>query len=58
MSDPCGNQDLGLNCVCKWVADHPGTIQYSCEWCGLYAASRPQCDRCEEIQSHSGEENT
>jgi len=44
----CGNVDWGFDCVCEHVAQNPGNIDYSCEYCGLYTASCPRCSRCEE----------
>jgi hypothetical protein len=45
----CTNLEFGFNCVCKFVKSNPGTKEYSCEWCGLYTASKPCCTQCEEI---------
>lgn len=44
----CGNPEWGFDCVCKHVADNPGDIHFSCEYCGLYTASKPRCNKCEE----------
>lgn len=44
----CGNPEMGFNCSCNWMALHPGEKEFSCEFCGLYKASEPQCNRCEE----------
>ena len=43
----CGNPEWGFDCVCQWVKDHPGEIDYSCEYCGLYTASDQRCSECE-----------
>jgi len=43
----CGQEKYHFECVCRWVAKHPGDTEYSCENCGLYAASKPRCNRCE-----------
>lgn len=43
----CGNPRYGFNCVCEHVKAYPGNIKFSCEWCGLYTASRPKCNKCE-----------
>ena len=43
----CGNPKYGFNCVCDWIEKHPGDNGYSCEFCGLYSASKPKCNRCE-----------
>lgn len=43
----CGNPDFGFDCMCQHMKDNPGEIEYSCEYCGLYTASKPRCNRCE-----------
>jgi len=43
----CGNPEMGFNCMCNFVKNNPGIINYCCEYCGLYTASRPRCNRCE-----------
>jgi len=43
----CGNVKMGFNCVCKWVREHLGDNEYTCEFCGLYKASVPKCSECE-----------
>jgi hypothetical protein len=43
----CTNMKYGFNCSCDWEKIHPGTNEYSCEWCGLYTASKPRCNKCE-----------
>ena len=45
----CGNERFGFNCVCEHVKQNPGTISYVCEFCGLYEASKPKCNKCEKI---------
>ena len=30
----------------EWVKNNPGNIEYGCEHCGLYTASKPRCDKC------------
>ena len=44
----CGNPEWGFDCVCKHVADNPGDTHFSCEYCGLYTAGKPRCNKCEE----------
>ena len=44
----CGNPKYGFNCVCAWVEENPGDNEYSCEFCGLYNASKPKCNKCEQ----------
>jgi hypothetical protein len=43
----CGNSELGFDYVCDWVKAHPGTNNYTCEFCGMYTASEPHCNKCE-----------
>ena len=43
----CDNMKFGFNCVCNHVKANPGNIDYSCEYCGLYTASKPKCNKCE-----------
>lgn len=44
----CGNVEMGFDCVCAHVANNPGDIEYTCEYCGLYTASCPRCSKCEK----------
>jgi hypothetical protein len=44
----CGNPRLGFDCVCEWVKQNPGENDYTCEFCGLYSASKPKCNKCEK----------
>ena len=44
----CGNFEYGFNCVCGWVKKNPGSIEYTCEFCGIYTAGKPRCSKCEE----------
>jgi hypothetical protein len=44
----CWNPQRGFDCVCKWVREHPGDKEYSCEFCGVYTASAPRCNKCSE----------
>ena len=46
----CGNPEFGFNCVCAWVKTHPGTREFECEFCGMYKASAPQCNKCQEVK--------
>ena len=45
----CGNPKLGFDCICKWVEKHPGNKEFACIFCGLYRASKPRCNECEDI---------
>lgn len=44
----CGNPNYGFNCVCDHVKENPGDEEYACEFCGIYKASKPKCNKCEE----------
>jgi hypothetical protein len=46
----CGNPSLGFDCVCEWVKQHPGDNEYTCNYCGLYNASKPRCHQCEQTE--------
>ena len=46
----CGNPEMGFDCVCVWVKDHPGECCFSCEFCGLYDSSKPRCNKCQEVK--------
>lgn len=46
----CGNPEYGFNCACDHMKKYPGNIEYSCEWCGIYNASKPQCNKCESSE--------
>jgi hypothetical protein len=48
MKCKCGNPEMGFDCVCDWVKKHPGEREFSCEICGLYDASEPRCNKCED----------
>jgi hypothetical protein len=43
----CGNPDFGFDCVCAHIFRYPGNIEYYCDICGFYEASRPRCNLCE-----------
>ena len=43
----CENPKYEFNCVCTHVKDNPGDIEFTCEFCGIYNASKPICSRCE-----------
>ena len=44
----CEQTQYGFDCVCEHVREYPGENWYTCEWCGLYQASRPRCNQCED----------
>lgn len=39
---------FGFDDMTEWEKKHPGTIEFSCEFCGLYTASKPRCNKCEK----------
>ena len=43
----CGNPQFGFNCMCEWMRDNPGDIEFCCTYCGLYTASKARCSECE-----------
>jgi hypothetical protein len=43
----CDNAKYGFDCSCKHTHDNPGNKVFTCEYCGLYTASEPQCNKCE-----------
>lgn len=43
----CGNPFFGFDCTCEHTKTNPGDIEYNCEFCGIYTASKPRCNRCE-----------
>ena len=49
----CGSPELGFNCTCDWSRRYPGLNEYMCEFDGLYAASRPRCNKCEPVEKES-----
>ena len=44
----CEQVKYGFDCVCDHIKKFPGTNEYSCEICGIYSASKPRCNKCEE----------
>ena len=43
----CGNPEYGFNCMCEWVKLHPGDVNYTCKFCGIYTAAKACCNKCE-----------
>jgi hypothetical protein len=43
----CEQEKYGFDCVCDHVKSHPGNNEYVCEFCGIYHASEPRCNKCE-----------
>jgi hypothetical protein len=44
----CGNTELGFTCMCEYMLANEGDTFFTCEFCGLYKASKPNCNKCEE----------
>lgn len=47
---PCTNVKFGFDCLKPWEMKNPGNKQFACEWCGIYTASKPRCNCCEETK--------
>lgn len=45
----CEQTKYGFNCVCDHVEKNSGDIEFACEFCGLYTASKPSCNKCVRI---------
>ena len=43
----CGNPEMNFDCVCEWVDAHPGDVEFSCIYCGIYTAGKARCSECE-----------
>jgi len=43
-----GNVHFGFDDVSKHVKKNPGKKNFCCDFCGIYTASRPRCNQCEE----------
>lgn len=42
----CGNPEHGFDCTCDWVKNNPGNDEFTCEYCGIYTASKSRCNSC------------
>lgn len=49
----CGNPEFGFDCVCDWVKKNPGNTNFHCEFCGIYTAGIPRCNRCEKDEDQN-----
>lgn len=49
----CDNMLFGFNCMCNWSRCNPGDKEFICEFCGIYKASKPCCNKCEELVGDS-----
>ena len=56
ISDP---QDLFDPKIYIWEQKHPGDKNFCCEFCGIYTAAIPRCNKCEEFKNDnlSGKDN-
>lgn len=54
----CGNPEFGFPCVCGFTHDHPGDIEFTCEFCGIYTASQARCSKCEIMDDEDRIKNT
>jgi len=43
-----GNIEYGFDDVTEHVTKNPGKKNFCCDFCGIYTASRPRCNECEE----------
>lgn len=41
----CGNSKM-FDCTCEFAAKNPGNREFVCEFCGIYTASKPRCNKC------------
>jgi hypothetical protein len=45
----CGSTIFGFDCVCDHIDKNSGDHEYVCEFCGLYSANKPKCNKCERV---------
>lgn len=43
--------------VSDFVNQNKGNNEYVCEYCGIYFASKPRCNKCEYINEKDDEKN-
>lgn len=55
---PCTNVKFGFDCMIPWAQKHPGNKSYGCEFCGIYWAGKPRCNKCEEFKEDLTTEKT
>jgi len=42
-------EEVGLfDIMTDWEKMNPGDQKYICEYCGIYTASKPRCNKCEK----------
>lgn len=47
----CGNSVAGFDCTCGHTKKFPGNTSYSCEFDGIFEASKPRCNKCEAFDN-------
>jgi hypothetical protein len=52
------NVKFGFDCMIPWEQTHPGDNAYMCEFCGIYSAGAPRCNKCEEYEEDLTSEKT
>jgi hypothetical protein len=57
MKCTCGNPEMGFDCVCSFVKNHPGNKSFTCQFCGLYKASEARCNLCQEEPTELNPDN-
>ena len=43
----CESEKFGLDCICSHTKKYPGITNFCCEFCGIYSAGKPRCNKCE-----------
>jgi len=43
-----GECHCAFDCTCDWVKQNPGNTEFMCEFCGVYRAGKPMCNKCEK----------
>lgn len=46
--EPNANAQMGFDDTSEHEKNFPGDNEYTCEYCGLYNASKPRCNKCEQ----------
>ena len=42
------NEKYYFEDMTQWEKDNPGSNDYTCEFCGIYTASKARCNKCEK----------
>jgi hypothetical protein len=45
----CDNMRFGFICMCNFEIENKGDNEYACEFCGIYKASKANCNKCEKL---------